>query len=330
MLERMFLAAWYGPSKWTYVFWPLMLLYRYVVTKKRNAFLLQGQKSKSVPKLPVIVVGNITVGGTGKTPITQSIVRYLKSQGYKPGIISRGYGGALDVFPHSISRSDESEMVGDEPYMLFHSLNVPVVIDPVRINALSHISSLGVDVVISDDGLQHYALPRDIEICVLDGFRGLGNQQLLPVGPLREPVDRLKSVDFTLESARDLSNDTFVIQPVSWVNVKTGQKLSLHELQPQRSVAAIAGIGNPDKFFHTLIDLGVDAKCIGFPDHHAYVEADLENIVGQVLMTEKDAVKIRPFSHEDMWYLEIEAKLSGVFYDRLSQKLNEYKLMDKK
>lgn len=330
MLERMFLAAWYGDSKWTYVLWPIMLLYRYVVIKKRNAYLQQGQKHTASPKLPVIVVGNITVGGTGKTPITQSIVRHLQAHGYKPGIISRGYGGSLNEFPHAIVPSDESEVVGDEPYMLFHSLNVPVVIDPVRINALSHISSLGVDVVISDDGLQHYALPRDIEICVLDGFRGLGNQQLLPVGPLREPVDRLTSVDFTLESSNDLSNNTFIIQPVSWVNVKTGQKLALHELQPQKNVAAIAGIGNPDKFFKSLSDLDVQAKCMSFPDHHAYVEADLENIVGQVLMTEKDAVKIRPFSHEDMWYLEIHAKLSGVFYERLLQKLNEFKLVDKK
>lgn len=333
MLEKMFLAAWYGASKWTYVLWPLMLVYRYVVVAKRKAFLVAKNQAtndatdsgSAAHNVPVIVVGNITVGGTGKTPIVQSLVRYLIINGYTPGIISRGYGGSLDTFPYLIQAVDSSALVGDEPYMLSHSLDVPVVIDPKRKNALKHIVSLGVDVVISDDGMQHYELPRDIEICVIDGARGLGNQKLIPVGPLREPLSRLDSVDFNLESSAELSNNTFLIEPVSWVNVKTGARVSLDQFKVDSDAVAIAGIGNPGKFFNTLKVMGVKCKCVPFSDHHPYTYEDTDKIQGQILMTEKDAVKIRPFARDDMWYLEISAKLSDTFYERFAQKLNEHK-----
>lgn len=320
MLERLFLSAWYGSSKWTYILWPLMLLYRYVVNNKRSAYL--ANKDSSVTPVPVIIVGNITVGGTGKTPVVQTLVRYLQQQGYRPGIISRGYGGKVTAFPYSINAVDESQFVGDEPYMLFHSLNVPVVIDPQRKHALKHIVTLGVDVVISDDGMQHYNLPRDIEICVLDGSRGLGNQKLIPVGPLREPSNRLDSVDFVLESANEISNTNFVIKPKAWVNVKTGKRLALNDFRVGSVVDAIAGIGNPDKFFQSLKSLNIKCSNYGFSDHYAYQINDLEEFKGQLLMTEKDAVKIRPFAHDNMWFLEIEASLSDTFFERFSQRIN--------
>jgi tetraacyldisaccharide 4'-kinase len=325
----MFLAAWYGTSKWTYILWPLMLIYRYVVNAKRKAFLDAKDRLdlhvSDASKVPVIVVGNITVGGTGKTPIVQSLVRYLKHKGYTPGIISRGYGGTLDSFPYLIQGVDSSLLVGDEPYMLAHSLDVPVVIDPKRVHALKHIMSFGVDVVISDDGMQHYELPRDIEICVIDGARGLGNQKLIPVGPLREPLSRLQSVDFSLESSSELSNNTFIIEPMAWVNAKTGVKVQLGKLKIDERVNAIAGIGNPGKFFNTLKQMGIKCNGIAFSDHHPYTYEDTDKIKGQILMTEKDAVKIRPFARDDMWYLEISAKLSDTFYERFAQKLNEHK-----
>lgn len=325
MLEKMFLAAWYGKSKWTIVLWPLMLLYRYIVNSKRAAYLERLKSDKRQSKVPVIIVGNITVGGTGKTPIVQSLVRYLQDKGYKPGIISRGYGGTLDTFPYLIQSVDSSSLVGDEPYMLSHSLNVPVVIDPKRLSALNHMMSLGVDVVISDDGMQHYQLPRDIEICVIDGSRGLGNQKLIPVGPLREPLERLGSVDFTLESSTELANSTFLITPVAWVNVKTGVKVRLEDFKLKEASVAIAGIGNPDKFYQSLQAIGVKTHTKSFADHHPYAVEDLQDLPSQILMTEKDAVKIRPFAHDDMWYLEINAKLSDVFYERFEQKLNEHR-----
>jgi tetraacyldisaccharide 4'-kinase len=320
VLEKMFLAAWYGSSKWTVILWPLMILYRYVVTTRRAEYL--ANKRPSTSQVPVIVVGNITVGGTGKTPVVQALVRYLQQQGYRPGIISRGYGGQVSTFPYSIQAIDGSDYVGDEPYMLFHSLNVPVVIDPQRKQALAHVLTLGVDIVISDDGMQHYNLPRDIEICVLDGSRGLGNQQLIPVGPLREPISRLKSVDFTLESSNERSNDSFIIQPIAWVNVKTGRRVALEKLHFEDRVDAIAGIGNPEKFFDSLGVLNIHCTTTAFADHYAYNLTDLKQFTGQVLMTEKDAVKIKPFAHENMWFLEIQASVSDVFYERFSQKIH--------
>lgn len=320
MLEKLFLAAWYGQSKWSYILWPLMLVYSLVVKNKREKYLIN--KTANHSAVPVVVVGNITVGGTGKTPIVQALVRYLQSQGYKPGIISRGYGGSITEYPHSIQPQDSSKLVGDEPYMLFHSLNVPVVIDPVRKQALSRILTLGVDVVLSDDGLQHYALQRDIEICVLDGDRGLGNGMLLPVGPLREPAKRLDTVDFTLESTGEVTNNGFVIEPVAWVNVLTGKKHTLNTFNAEKDALAIAGIGNPQKFYKTLTLLGVDCECRDFPDHYDFSEADFATESRQILMTEKDAVKIKSFANENMWYLEIKALLSPVFYQRFTQKLN--------
>lgn len=323
MLERWILKSWYGQFKWTYVFWPLMLLYRYIVTKKRRDFIKTRSQSQS--QIPVVIVGNITVGGTGKTPIVQSLVRFLQLNGYKPGIITRGYGGDLKAFPHEIKPTDTSSLVGDEPYMLSHTLNVPVVVDPKRINALNAISKMNVDVVISDDGMQHYELPRDIELCVLDGERGLGNEYMLPVGPLREPIDRLDAVDFILKSGKELTQGAFVIAPVAWVNVKSGMRVSLESFTPPSPCTAIAGIGNPDKFFNTLNDLGVQCKAVAFPDHCAYSEEDFRNLSGCILMTEKDAVKIKPFASEDMWFLEVTAKLTDSFFHEFMKKLNSIK-----
>jgi len=325
VLEKLVLSSWYGTSKWTYIFWPLMLLYRYIVKKKRSDFL--ASRANAPSPVPVIIVGNITVGGTGKTPVVQALVRYLQKQGYRPGIVSRGYGGSLNVFPHSIKPLDDSVLVGDEPYMLYHSLNVPVVIDPQRKKALEFLLGLNVDIVISDDGMQHYELPRDVEVCVLDGGRGLGNQQLLPVGPLREPLGRLDEVDFTLESSNELTNNSFLIVPVSWVNVKTGGRIALKDFTLADGMTAIAGIGNPDKFFNTLKELDIVCKTKAFPDHYSYEISDLESFSGGILMTEKDAVKIKPFARDNMWYLEIQAKMSDEFFNRFIQKINSIKLI---
>jgi tetraacyldisaccharide 4'-kinase len=320
MLEKLFNLAWYGKLQWTWVLWPLSLLYGWVVNKKRRAFL---QSTPDANPVPVIVVGNITVGGTGKTPVVQTIVRHLISKGYSPGIISRGYGGSLETFPHVIQKGDSSKLVGDEPYMLFHSLSVPVVIDPVRNQALGRIVKEGVDVVISDDGLQHYGLNREVEICVIDGSRGIGNGQLIPVGPMREPKQRLASVDFVLTSTDSQSQNQqqFQIQPLQWVNVKTGQQVELSKLAIDHSALAIAGIGNPDKFFNTLKSLDIHCAEKAFEDHYAYSESDFTNIQSQVLMTEKDAVKIAPFARDNMWYLQIQAQLPNEFLQALEQKL---------
>ncbi len=321
MIERLVMVSWYGRLQWTWIFLPLMWIFSYVVKRKRARFLSAGKIQTPVP---VVVVGNITVGGTGKTPLVQTLVSALLDQGYRPGIISRGFGAQMQQFPHLIVASDSSALVGDEPFMLYRSLHVPVVIDPHRKRALDKIVQLGVDIVISDDGMQHYKLPRDMEICVLDGARGVGNGCLLPVGPLREPLSRLKDADFVLHSGLKGKVDQFDFLPLSWVNVKTGIKIPLHEFKPEKGVSAIAGIGNPKKFTTTLLKLNIECPLKAFPDHHAYCADDFIGMDGQILMTEKDAVKITDFARENMWFLQIRAQLDESFIEQFMFKVKHF------
>jgi len=314
MLETWFNQSWYGRIPWTWLLLPFMWVYAAVVKRKRHQF----EANSGTSAIPTIVVGNITVGGTGKTPVVQSLVRFLQDKGYKVGVISRGYGGSQTQHPHLITASDSASQVGDEPYMLWQSLRVPVVIDPVRVRGIALLCEHDVDVVISDDGLQHYAMPRDLEVCVLDGNRMLGNGRMLPVGPLREPVSRLGQVDYILIGGQQ-GFQGFMIQPLHWQNLVTGEKVALDQLQIDKDCTAIAGIGNPEKFFTTIQELGIKCGHKAFVDHYAYTQEDAQKLSQQILMTEKDAAKIRPFAHGNMWSLSIEAKLHEEFYDRLEQ-----------
>ena len=338
--EKLLLVSWYGSFQWTRIFWPLTWLYGSIAKSKRQAFLAEKSQvsANSVTnqkKVPVIIVGNITVGGTGKTPVVQTLVAELLNMGLKPGIVSRGYGGQCDNCPHLIQVGDEAGQVGDEPLMLFQSLNIPVVVDPNRNGALQKLLESDVNVVISDDGMQHYKLDRHIEVCVLDGLRGLGNGCLLPVGPLREPESRLNDVDFILRNYGDqsaykihskYSNDTgFNIQPTAWVNVVSGETESFDDLSVAKDALAIAGIGNPQKFFDSLSQIKVAANEKGYPDHYAYSQNDVADWPQQVLMTQKDAVKIKPIAQQlgrnDMWYLQIQAALDETFLSQFKTQL---------
>lgn len=321
MIERLFNASWYGWFQWTWLLYPLTVLVSTITKHKRKAFL----NSKPQPfSVPVIVVGNITIGGTGKTPVVQSLVRYLQSLGHTPGIVSRGYGGSLERFPHIITSDDNSKVVGDEPFMLSQSLGVPVVVDPIRTRGVERLIELGVSVIISDDGLQHYQMHRDYEICVIDGSRGLGNQQIMPVGPLREGVSRLSSVDYVLTSKSQLSENSFQIEPVCWVNVKTQAQVALSALRINDEAMAIAGIGNPEKFKQTLSELDIHVEHKWFPDHYAYNKSDFKVLPPQILMTEKDAVKINSFASKDMWYLQVAANLPQAFKNSIKRSLDNW------
>lgn len=337
LFEKLIMTSWYGPWQWTRVFWPLMWLFAFVAKKKRTDFLLT-KKSAKPYLVPLVVVGNITVGGTGKTPVVQSLVAELKTMGLKVGIISRGYGGQCETYPHVLTEHDTAEQVGDEPLMLFQSLNIPVVVDPDRNQALQHLlKNSHVDVVISDDGMQHYKLDRQMEICVLDGKRGLGNALLLPVGPLREPSERLSTVDFVLHNQGEklsqlpkqvMANESaFTIEPLSWVNVLTGEKLAIDVLHLKTGAKAIAGIGNPKKFFDSLRQININIEEIPYADHYSFTESDMADLTGQVLMTQKDAVKLAPFAkntkHDDMWYLQINAQLNSEFLVQFKAQLNQ-------
>ncbi len=333
MLERLVLLSWYGRWQWTWLLLPFAFLYQFIVYRKRREYLNQSPQACSVP---VIVVGNITAGGTGKTPVVQSIVRFLQSRGYRPGIVTRGFGGDLQAFPHLVSAADNVSMVGDEPTLLFQSLNVPVVVDPDRSRGVAALLGKNVDVVISDDGLQHYKMHRDIEVCVVDAQRKLGNGQFIPVGPMRESKNRLRTVDFVLVNGDARKTTFFEGEPangfklaeVRWVNLHTGQGVSIAafsrhiDVEQERSSAptiALAGIGNPGRFFSAVNQQGIVTQNKTFPDHHDYCESELSGFHGQILMTQKDAVKIKPFANERMWYLEVQADLPA---DMLSQ-LNE-------
>lgn len=338
-LEKAFNDAWYGKALWPYLFYPLKPLVAHIVKRKRQQYL----KNKPAIKrfnVPIILVGNITVGGTGKSPMVIALVEYLKSVGYHPGIVSRGYGVNADlplrVMPHSSAAE-----CGDEPVMLAKKTQSPVVICRNRVKAVELLLAEGsVDVVISDDGMQHYALERDIEILMLDAKRQLGNQQLLPIGPLREPIDRLTSVDFVAslvsqgEPFPSLRHTTLSIHEKAFAmplgvagiyNVITGEKKAISFLKQIKHWHVMAGIGNPDRFLYTLKQHGlVDYDSHWFNDHYNYQLSDLPDNK-HVIMTEKDAVKCQNLgiTHSNLWCLSIAVDLPDRFKTNLSNKLTE-------
>ncbi len=327
IIERM----WYTPKKTAlaYLLYPMSKLF-FLIAKRRRQ---QQSSSAYKSKLPVIIVGNITVGGTGKTPVVEAICNHLLKKGFSPAIISRGYGGSAKSYPFVISKSTKPCQCGDEPYMLSKLLpNIPIVISPKRVDSVRYIENQlqDVNVIISDDGLQHYALARDIEIAVVDGKRGFGNQLLLPAGPLREPIQRLKEVDFTIiNGGEDISfENSFNMRlvPSCFVNIASGQTLSISAFQKQYQndeLVAIAGIGNPKRFFDQLASLGFhQLKVRAFPDHYAYKAQDFNDLDAKlVVMTYKDAVKCESFATKHFWYLKVEPKIEDGFFAQLLSKI---------
>jgi len=321
-LER----RWYSDQPAPCALKPFSSLYQFLAKRKKNTDLLQAW----VAPVPVIIVGNISVGGTGKTPLTISLVERLKREGYKPGIISRGYKSKATTFPFDVTKADSPELVGDEPFMLAQRCQCPVIIDPNRPSAAQYLlDNYECDLIISDDGLQHYRLDRDIEVVVIDGERGLGNRALMPAGPLREQPERLHSVDLIISNgqlksmvAEAASIEEMHLQPTALKNCLTDEGMPLGALNG-RQVHAVAGIGNPQRFFNTLEqELKVTVIPHAKPDHSFYTVDDFQ--FGDnypVIMTEKDAVKVTGFAQSHCWYLEIKAQLPESFYMQLLDKL---------
>lgn len=327
------LSAWYQPdfNPLLMPLLPLSKLVEWQAGRRRDRYHLN-QGNLWQPPVPVIVVGNITVGGTGKTPLVAALVSVLQQRGYCPGIISRGYGARIGRFPAVVLADSDPAMLGDEPVMLAEMTGVPVVIAPDRPSgARCLLSSHECDVIISDDGLQHYALVRHIEIVVLDGVRWVGNGRCLPAGPLREPVGRLASVDFVVANGKpvveagEMVSHVMELVPTRLVNLKSGKSISPSDRgEFNEPVHAVAGTGHPDRFFDTLRSLGFVIRERAFPDHHAYgpehfVFADRQ----PVIMTGKDAVKCRHFAHDNWWYLAVEAKLPDSFQEQVSARLSD-------
>lgn len=300
---------------------PLSLLFWTLSAVRRRVFASGFKQAEKVSAL-VVIVGNISVGGNGKTPLVIYLAQWLRQEGYRPGILSRGYGGKSKSYPLSVTADSLALEVGDEPVLMRQHVLCPMVVDPVRPRgAKLLIEQHKCNVILCDDGLQHYALGRDIEIVVMDGKRRCGNGFLLPMGPLREGIWRLDKADFVVLNGGLATRGEHLMSlaPGCLVNVKyPNQSKSLSDFVGP--VIAAAGIGNPQRFFELLAAKQVKLKaCLSFADHYQFDEDDLPKET--VLMTEKDAVKCRHFAHDDWWYLPVSAKLTEQFKQQFLLKL---------
>jgi len=305
---------WYGSALANFWLLPLWLIVVLVVHLRRFLFLRQQKDKTSGSQLPVLVVGNITVGGTGKTPLILLLIQRARALGLKPAVVSRGYGGSSDNWPLLVTADSDAAQCGDEPKLIQGRSSVPVLVDPQRARAVAAVDNEDCDIIFSDDGLQHYAMNRAGEIVVLDGERRFGNGWLLPVGPLREPVSRLNSVDLVLTNGND-----FIVQATVLVNALTGEQLPVSTLQGQ-TVWAVSGIGNPGRFHTSLMSAGANVKPVNFPDHHEFNPQDFDfaqDSSCMVVMTEKDWVKCRSFARPDWWYLQVDAVAKPNIQDQL-------------
>lgn len=320
-------SAWYRGAAWLWLLWPLALLFGLVARLRRELY-RRGLLSSARFPVPVLVVGNITAGGTGKTPLTAALVRWLQAAGWRPAVVSRGYGGRAD-YPLAVRADMSPALCGDEPLALQRRCGVPVMVDPQRARAVAALLQQDAcDIVLCDDGLQHYALARDIEIAVVDGARGLGNRQLLPAGPLREPPSRLGTVDLVVVNGAAAlwpGAHGMQLQPQPWQPVQAAS--SERPPRPPARLHAVAGIGNPARFFAALQAQGYDVIPHAFADHHAFTASDLA--FGDdlpVVMTEKDAVKCQAFARAHWWQVPVEAELPAAFWQALATKLQTLRL----
>lgn len=324
--------CWYGHCTVPYrlllvLLYPLSLMFHVLTGMRRLLYRLGWLKATRL-SVPVIVVGNITAGGSGKTPLTLALIDWLRQAGYTPGVISRGYGGSAKV-PMPVQADSDPELTGDEPVLIARRAVCPVWIGRARAEAGQRLLAFHpeVDVILTDDGLQHYALARDVELAVVDGERGFGNGRLLPAGPLREPVSRLRRVDAVVVNGAGRVEGyaapgfAMKLTGTRCVNLANpDRQLAIDHFHGER-IHAVAGIGHPERFFASLEKMGLDIARHPFPDHHAFLADDLPS--GTVLMTEKDAVKCSAFPREDTWFLAVDAEVEGRLKTLLLNALKE-------
>ena len=316
---------WYTPSPLVLPLVPLSWLFRLLVALRRIAYRAGVLPSHRLP-VPVIVVGNITVGGTGKTPLVIWLVEHLRGLGYRPGVVSRGHGGRARSWPQQVRPDSDPAVVGDEAVLLARHCQCPMAVGPDRVAAArALVEHHEVDVIVSDDGLQHYALQRDIEIAVIDGVRRFGNGYCLPAGPLREPRGRLERVDLVVANGIGGRLEY-------GMRLKSGDAWRLDDPRQRRElrafadspVHAVAGIGHPERFFTSLEGLGLQVIPHAFPDHHAFDARDLAFATDDtpLLMTEKDAVKCQSMDGLRAWVVPVRAQLDERFPPQLDRLLS--------
>ncbi|MGB7800311.1 tetraacyldisaccharide 4'-kinase [Buttiauxella sp.] len=322
MIERI----WSGKSPLYLLLLPLSWLYGLVSGAIRLCYRLGIKKSWRAP-VPVVVVGNLTAGGNGKTPVVIWLVEQLQQHGIRVGVVSRGYGGKAEQYPLLLDASTTTSQAGDEPVLIYLRTGAAVAVAPRRSEAVQMlVEKAQPQLIITDDGLQHYALARDKEIVVVDGVRRFGNGWWLPAGPMRERTGRLASVDAVITNGGEAQSGeiSMTLQPDEAVNLLTGERRPVHTLE---NVVAMAGIGHPPRFFATLQQCGLTPiRTVSLADHQTLSESDVEKLVqpGQaLLMTEKDAVKCRVFSagHDNWWFLPVDAHLAQPQADALLQSL---------
>ncbi len=315
-LSRHLLDIWYKDHFIGAALMPFGFLFSDFVKCRRWLYKIGVKKSEALP-VPVIIVGNITVGGTGKTPLCIYLANLLQAEGYRVGIISRGYGG--EAATQMVLPNSKAVEVGDEALLIAKQTNCPMAVGVNRVEAAKFLlKHAPCDVILADDGLQHYALKRDIEIAVIDGERRFGNSICLPAGPLREPIERLNSVDFVIVNGKPTENNVWhewQMQLVGdmAVNLLTGENKSLADFK-NVAIHALAGIGNPERFFKQLEKAGISQRTDhSFPDHHVFTADEITFKTAPVLMTEKDAVKCKTFATENQWFVPVTAQLSAEF-----------------
>lgn len=314
---------WYGKDPRARLLSPLSWITK-VVSRRRRRAALDAWKDQSSPfPVPVVVVGNLTAGGTGKTPLVGHLAQVATKMGFRVGIVSRGYGGIQSHWPRRVTEHSDAQVVGDEPLMLHIQTGVPVVVCTDRVKAVDMLLKTSkVDLVLADDGLQHYALWRDLEILVVDGQRQFGNGRLLPAGPLREEASREDTVDWVVERALQPTHGRmgFQVQAMVLRNVLTQQTLPLHGLNNHPVVDAVAGIGNPEAFFTQLEQAGYQINRIALPDHFDFQRSIRHRLSGApVLMTDKDAVKAGAIGGDETWV--VEAQVNAI---ELTQRWQSY------
>ena len=328
-VENWLVRHWYGDHRPPWYLRALEPAYRFGFSRAQNR--ARQDKRSYRPPLPLIVVGNLTAGGAGKTPLVIRLCQLAVDMGLKPGIATTGYG-RKGKQTSLVRAGDDAATCGDEPVLLARRTGVPVAVAAERLEAVKMLAEMGLDLVLSDDGLQHAALERDIEVCVVDGERGFGNGHLIPAGPLREPVARLGSVDYVIANGEGPGNDQLAGVDTMHVDAYVVRSVDDQKMYPveefasmcgQVAVHAVAGIGNPGRFFRLLEDLGIKAEASVFPDHYAYSVSDFASFEpgSAIIMTEKDAVKCRSMGLENAWYIPVEARLPETFEQRFTRHL---------